>query len=321
MCEWVWFCWHELSLGILLCFLWILHSHSYLPTNSLGDNQIRVPEQVKFGSRLPEFIPSIQKHIKFLPGEQLRFFYRNRIMPKWLAGNESRNSIFLTNQRLIAVQEGKVTEISLSQLSNVKHKKTVQWDVLVCSTVQGRTAKYPVAHSKVAAFFFKQLQQAYRDCREGIENIASPTGESSPIPEWCTRQGAPVAARVAHEVMTSERTYVTKMSELVTEVLQPMRASCKKLEVSVGEIGQIFGTIEMLWNFHKVFLADLLATTDVQSLANVFATQVSLSPTPLFLVVAALTSRVSVHILCLELPWRLCVGLLCISLSFLCFLT
>ena len=64
----------------------------------------------------------------------------------------------------------------------------------------------------------------------------------------------PHRALIVSEIISSEASYVASLGTLIKEYLTPMREGAV---VSASDLGSIFGGVELLHNFHLVFLDDL----------------------------------------------------------------
>ena len=64
--------------------------------------------------------------------------------------------------------------------------------------------------------------------------------------------------RIVTEIISSEQSYVTSLSTLISQYLHPMRALSDPL-LPPSDLSAIFGGVELLYNFHLIFLQDLRA--------------------------------------------------------------
>jgi len=93
----------------------------------------------------------------------------------------------------------------------------------------------------------------------------SPSATASSAPALSTEERAALAsqrsfrAKVEAELLSTEESYVSSLGLLVSHFIHPLKNAAEGLHVSAGQIGLIFSNVELLYNFHCIFLHDLQA--------------------------------------------------------------
>ena len=90
---------------------------------------------------------------------------------------------------------------------------------------------------------------------------SSPPAAATPAPSFPAGTNDPAHRKlVVGEIISSEQSYVSSLSTLISVYLHPLKGKDGGDILAAPDVGVLFGGVELLYNFHMIFLDDLKAS-------------------------------------------------------------